>query len=181
MRFRWPCTIDILHIDRQLFPIFIGWQNNNYSDHLITEHLKSEHLTFWTLFCPVFRWSDHMIRRTIWRLDFFDHKTDIFWSGIQTTIWKPNHLTPDMFGRLEYQTCPVFRWLMYWTSPVFKWSKVVQSPNGIQMPYEYRIKFILVFKWRSEYQASEYWLTKVCYSDVSVFQIFIIQIPSFVR
>ena len=57
-----------------------------------------------------------MIRQTIWRLDIFDHKTDIFWSGFQTTIWKPNHLTLNMFEPMEYQTCPVFIWLMYWTS-----------------------------------------------------------------
>ena len=36
-----------------------------YSNHLNTEHLKSEHVTFWTLFCLVFKWSDHLISRTI--------------------------------------------------------------------------------------------------------------------
>ena len=33
----------------------------NYSNHLNTKHLKSKHLTFRTLCCLVFKWSDHVI------------------------------------------------------------------------------------------------------------------------
>ena len=32
---------------------------------MYSNHLKSEDLTFLTLFCPVFKWSDQMIRQTI--------------------------------------------------------------------------------------------------------------------
>ena len=38
----------------------------------------SEHSTFRTLFCPVFKGSDRVIRQTIWIPDILDHKTDIF-------------------------------------------------------------------------------------------------------
>ena len=36
-----------------------------YSNHLNIKHLKSKHLTFQTLFCLVFKLSDHMIRWAI--------------------------------------------------------------------------------------------------------------------
>ena len=42
------------------------------------KHLKSKHLTFWTLFCPVFKWSVQMIRQNIWKPDILDHITYIF-------------------------------------------------------------------------------------------------------
>ena len=49
-----------------------------YSNHLNTVHLKSEHSNFQTVFCPVFKWSEHVIRRTIWIPDILDENTDLF-------------------------------------------------------------------------------------------------------
>ena len=40
--------------------------------------MKFELLILQTLFCPVFKWSDHVIRQTILKPDIFDHITDIF-------------------------------------------------------------------------------------------------------
>ena len=34
----------------------------DYSNHRNTEHLKSAHLIFQSLFCLVFKWSDQVIR-----------------------------------------------------------------------------------------------------------------------
>ena len=51
---------------------------HGYSNHLNTKHLKSEHLTFRTLFCTVFKSSYHVIRRTIRIPDILNHKTGTF-------------------------------------------------------------------------------------------------------
>ena len=61
----------------------------NYSNHLNTEHLKSEHLTSQMLFCLGFKWSEHMIRRTIKKWDIFDLNRHF-----QTTMQKQDDLTP---------------------------------------------------------------------------------------
>ena len=42
----------------------------NYSSHLNTKHLKFD---FLDTFCPVFKWSDHMIRWTIQIPNILDH------------------------------------------------------------------------------------------------------------
>ena len=34
-----------------------NYYSNHSSNHLNTKHLKFKHLTFWTIFCPVFKWS----------------------------------------------------------------------------------------------------------------------------
>ena len=56
---------------------FNGWtkwlKGKTYNNHLNTEHLKSEHLAFQTLFCRVFKWLDHLISRTIQKLDIIEH------------------------------------------------------------------------------------------------------------
>ena len=57
---------------------------DEYSNHLNTEHLKSKHLTFQTLFCTVFKWSDHVIRLNIWILNILDRKTHFF-------VWFSDH------------------------------------------------------------------------------------------
>ena len=62
----------------------------NCSNHL--KEMKPEHFTIWTLLCLVFKWSDHVVRWNIRIPDISGHKEDIF-SGFQTTIWKPDHLT----------------------------------------------------------------------------------------
>ena len=49
------------------------------------------------------KWSDHVIRLTIWIPDIFDCKTYIF-EGFRTNIWKLNIWQPDMFGLINYQT-----------------------------------------------------------------------------
>ena len=49
-----------------------------HSNHLNTKHQKYEHLTFPTLFCPVFKWSNQVMRGTFQKLDIFDHETEIF-------------------------------------------------------------------------------------------------------
>ena len=82
-------------------------QRKLYSNHLNTKHLKSEHLTFQTLFCPVFNWFDHLIRQTIWIPDILDYKTDIFGPVSRPpfeiwAIWQPDTFwtiwMPDLFG-----------------------------------------------------------------------------------
>ena len=62
-----------------------------YSNYLNTKHLKSKHMTFRTLFCPVFKWSDHMISRTIKKLDILTINRKfcpVFWPPFENqTIW----------------------------------------------------------------------------------------------
>ena len=84
-----------------------------YSNHLNTEHLKSEHLTLQTLFCLVFKWFDRKTRRTIWIHDILDHKTDIFCPVFRPPFKIRSIWQPDMFGPFKCQTCQVFRRLLY--------------------------------------------------------------------
>ena len=64
-----------------------------YSDHLNTEHTKSKRLTFRTIFSPVFKWSDLVIRWTIQISDILDLKThinndvNIVWSNVIIHTW----------------------------------------------------------------------------------------------
>ena len=56
----------------------------------ITNYLQSSIVTIWIqtpeiqtfdfsdTFCPVFKWSDHVMSRNIWIKGILDHKTDIF-------------------------------------------------------------------------------------------------------
>ena len=53
-------------------------KSSYYSNHLNNQHPKSEHSTFHTLFCPVFKWFDQGIMRVIWIPDVWDQKRDIF-------------------------------------------------------------------------------------------------------
>ena len=84
-----------------------------YSNHLNTEHPKSERSTFSTLFCS-FRYSyhllyDNLIRQTIQISDIFTISCPVFRPPFENrTIWQP-----DMIGPFDYQTCLVFRWLLY--------------------------------------------------------------------
>ena len=72
-----------------------------YTNNLNTEHLKFKHMDFQTLFCPVFKWSAHMIGPTILKPDvltinrsvrFSDHhsKTRHLTTGHVWTIWIPD-------------------------------------------------------------------------------------------
>ena len=82
--------------------------------------------------------------------------------------------------------CPVFgsrriQWgSEYRTSLVFKWSKVVRLPNGLLSECHLNTGLNLV--WYSDHHFNTGHLNneqvKVCYSDVSVIQIFVIQIPT---
>ena len=85
------------------------WQGQDFSGK--TEHSKSKNSTFQTLFCLVFKWFGHTIRRTIGIPDIFYHKTDIFCTIVLlyyciclVSIWWWQYI-PDF---------PVFRWLLYW-------------------------------------------------------------------
>ena len=82
-----------------VFPTF----SVEFSHHLNTKCLKSEPLTSWTIFCPVFKWSHCVIRRNIQILDMLDHKADNFCliyippfeirtmsTGYFWTIWIPD-------------------------------------------------------------------------------------------
>ena len=73
--------------------ILIFWMvpKIQYSNYLNTKHLKFKHLTFRTVLSS-FKWSDHMIKRTIQKPDIFD-QNQIFLSDFQTNIWIPDHLT----------------------------------------------------------------------------------------
>ena len=78
-----------------------------YSNHLNTQHLKSKYLTLGHFFCPVFKWSDHMIRWTI-----MNHFCPVIRPPFENqTIWHP-----DTFVPFKYKTCLVFRWLLYYIS-----------------------------------------------------------------
>ena len=91
-----------------------------YSNHLNTTHRKLNHLTFRTLFCLVFKWSDHVIRQTIWIPNILDHKIDmfypVFWPLFKIwTISQPDKndiWIPECYSNgkhLNLNTVPLFR------------------------------------------------------------------------
>ena len=49
----------------------------NYSNHINTDHPISDHFTFQTLFCMLFKWSDHEIRWTVQMLLILEHETHL--------------------------------------------------------------------------------------------------------
>ena len=42
------------------------------------------------IFCPVFKWSDRVIRRTIWILDILDHETAFI------VLFSDHHLSSEL-------------------------------------------------------------------------------------
>ena len=68
----------------------------------------------------------------------------------------------------------------YWTSLVFDWSEILPSTNG--QVFERHLNTILNLKQYSDQHLNTLHLNtrqfKACYSDVSVIQAFIIQIPT---
>ena len=66
-----------------------------------------------------------------------------------------------------------------WTCLVFEWSNVVRSQNGpvFKCHLNTGLNLIQYSGHHFEYQTSEYPTSKISYPDVSVIQLFVIQIP----
>ena len=93
-----------------------------YSNHLNTKHLKSNSWLSDNFF-PVFKWSDHVIRKTIQKNHRLLIIKQTFWSSFQTTIRKPDHWQPNTFWiiwipdlsgiqmvTVHYISCTVSNW-----------------------------------------------------------------------
>ena len=90
----WILKCLVFKFEPSLYSIYFCVAEVICSNHLNTEHLKSEYLTFRTLFCAAFKWSDVVIRQTVCKPDIF---CPVFRPPFKNqTIWQPG-----MFGPFE--------------------------------------------------------------------------------
>ena len=142
----------------------IKWSplGTKHSNHLNAEHLESKCLTFWTIFCQVFKQSDHVIRQTIKKQDIFDQKTDLL-SSFQTIIKKPDNLTTGHFWTIPMTDLSGIQMVTVWGLWPMKFRTERPRVNLIIITFLQKKKFVhknLVAKTQKDIMKLEWSLNK---------------------